>query len=174
MEVTGTVKTKAIYSDSNRCYRYYLEKSAVEKAKQGEKVATIIMLNPSYADEYKLDLSIMKVFNMLLKEGYTTLKVVNLFAFVATKHSALVSTVANTEEENDNWIKKAITNIDLLIIAWGSNKDDYKRRKYKVNEIINGIDVEEKPKQIKCFKDKENRKCRHPSRLGKLELIDYP
>ncbi|MGP3786905.1 DUF1643 domain-containing protein [Paenibacillus sp. 1A_MP2] len=96
MEVTGTVKTKAIYSDANRNYRYYLEKSAVEKAKQGEKIATIIMLNPSYADEYKLDLSIMKVFNMLLKEGYTTLKVVNLFAFVATKHSALVSTVAST------------------------------------------------------------------------------
>ncbi|MDN8592718.1 DUF1643 domain-containing protein [Paenibacillus sp. 11B] len=174
MEVTGTVKTKAIYSDANRNYRYYLEKSAVEKAKQGEKIATIIMLNPSYADEYKLDLSIMKVFNMLLKEGYTTLKVVNLFAFVATKHSALVSTVASTGGENDKWIKKAITNIDLLIIAWGSNEDQYKRRKYQVNKIINSMNIKEKPKQIKCFIDKQKRKGRHPSRLGELELINYP
>lgn len=174
MKAIGTIETKAIYSDANRCYRYYLEKSAVEKEERHRKTATIIMLNPSYADEYKLDLSIMKVFNMLLDKDYTTLRVVNLFAHVASEHSALVSTIVNTGRRNDKWITKAIKNVDLLIIAWGSDKSKYKKRKYEVHKIINNIGDKEKPKQVKCFIDEQKRKGRHPSRLGKLKLVDYP
>ncbi|WP_172963958.1 DUF1643 domain-containing protein [Paenibacillus sp. Cedars] len=173
MKAIGTITTKAIYSDANRFYRYYLEKSAVDKVEGRQKTATIIMLNPSYANEYKLDLSIMKVFNMLLDKGYTTLRVVNLFAFVAPKHSALVSTIANTGRRNDKWITKAFKNIDLLIIAWGSDENKYKKRKCEVHKIIKNINKKEKPKQIKCFIDEQKRKGRHPSRLGELKLVDY-
>ncbi|GIO49452.1 DUF1643 domain-containing protein [Paenibacillus azoreducens] len=170
LEAVGTVETKAIFSDKNRYYRYYLERNWKTP---NLKTAAIIMLNPSYADEFKLDLSIMKVSNMLIDMNYCSLRVVNLFAFVATEHSALVSTIGNTGKTNDEWIIKAIKNVDLLIIAWGSDDNKYKNRKREVKEIIMKLPLKDKPKKIQCFIDEENRKGRHPSRLGELKLVDY-
>ncbi|WP_051620641.1 DUF1643 domain-containing protein [Paenibacillus sp. UNC451MF] len=172
-EYFGTVTSKAIYEDSQRKYRYYLERTWEGQKEKVNKTATIVMLNPSYADEFKTDTSIMRVTNLLVDMGYNCLRIVNLFAYVATVHTALSSTIGNTGDKNNEWITKAIMNVDLLIIAWGSDEKKHVRRKREVTQIINNLSRTEKPKKIKWFVDEDGRKGRHPSRLKELKLVDY-
>ncbi|OEH84664.1 hypothetical protein BHU72_09230 [Desulfuribacillus stibiiarsenatis] len=164
-EFMATVSSTAVFSSEERVHRYLLTRKWQEEASK----ATVIMLNPSYADEIKGDLSVMKVMNYLVDEGFGCINVVNLFAYVSPTPESLANNKDAVGNKNDDFIKKAIEDSDMIIIAWGSDKKKYIRRKRAVMSLLKGHEA-----KIKCFKDKDGKMGRHPSRLGfDLELIDF-
>jgi hypothetical protein len=82
------------------------------------KCATIIMINPSFADEIKSDTIVMKVGNFLANRGYGSLQIVNLFSYISTHPEALVKNKDVLRAETDSYIKQAVQNTDLIIIGW--------------------------------------------------------
>ena len=70
-------------------------------------------------------------------EGYGTLTEVNLFAYIAPGRDALYQAVAEEEidavgPENDRVIRDAVTDADLVVVAWGNtngNRRSYERVK---------------------------------------------
>lgn len=160
---TATIQSKAIFS-IDRKHRYLLERCWDDRKKK----ATVIMINPSFADELKTDLSILKLMNFLIDHDYGTLRVVNLYAFISTDPSQLKKNPDAVGELNDQYIKESIENTDLIIIAWGVERDKYKVRKNQLKMLL----LNSKP-TIKGFIDEEGRIGRHPSRINKLNLADY-
>ncbi|MFZ3591336.1 DUF1643 domain-containing protein [Bacillus sp. DJP31] len=111
----------------------------------------------------------MKVSNFLIDKGYGSLMIVNLFSYITTDPEGLSNNKDITRIETDIYIRKAIEDTDTIIMAWGSDKSKYVRRKKELLELLNTS-----TSTLMCFKDKENKMGRHPSRLGNdLELCGF-
>ncbi|KRF52548.1 hypothetical protein ASG99_12345 [Bacillus sp. Soil768D1] len=165
LEKKSTVETTVIFSD-DKVHRFLLQR----KWDNGNKrKATIIMLNPSFADQIKIDLTVMKVGNYLADHEYDSLDIVNLFSYISTDPENLVRNRDLIRGETDSYIMEAIKKSDLVIIAWGSDQKKYVTRKREVTRII-----QKYAGNVKCIKDSQGRKGRHPSRLGNdLALVDF-
>ncbi len=147
------VKVSATFSNCGK-YRYRLEIFLAGAESGGEAVCAILQ-NPSVADCFKADKSVQFLEKLIFSKGYPEfskvkkLIVVNLFAFVQTnKFSGGEELVG---EKNDDFIKKAIDESDIILIAWGKN-EKYGQRKTRVCEMI---------KNKKVFLGKK-----HPSRAS--------
>jgi hypothetical protein len=158
------VDYNAIFSEDNM-HRFLLSRIwDIEKKK-----ATAIMLNPSYADHLKNDLTVLKVTNCLIDQGFGTLSIVNLFSFIATDPKELSNNKDTIRSDTNEYIVNAIKGADLIIIGWGSDSHKYISRKGELKVILEKFQI-----KLKCFRDSENKMGRHPSRLGNdLELIDF-
>jgi hypothetical protein len=92
----ANIKSKVILSKDKR-YRYLLERVW----NSGKKKATVIMINPIFADELKTDVSVSKLMNFLIDNDFGTLRIVNLYAFISTDPSALSNNSEAVGELND-------------------------------------------------------------------------
>ena len=72
------VQSKAIFSDDLQ-HRYLLSQTW----DRDKKSAAIIMINPSFADELKIDTSVMKIRNFLVENEYGSMSIVNLFSYIS-------------------------------------------------------------------------------------------
>lgn len=160
----ATVKSKVIFSADNR-HRYLLERVWDDEKKK----ATVIMINPSFADELKTDMSVWKLTNFLMDNDFGTLRIVNLYAFISTDPAGLSNNPDAIGELNDKYIESAIADTNLIIIGWGVEKSKYTKRKAYVSNILKKSNV-----VIKGFIDKEGRIGRHPSRINHFNLSEYP
>jgi len=160
----ATVQSKVIFSEDRR-HRYLLERVW----DSNKKVATVIMINPSFADELKTDMTVCKLMNFLMDNDFGSIRIVNLYAFISTDPSALVNNPDAVGILNDQYIENSISNTDLIIVAWGIEKTKYTKRKAYVRNIL----IKHK-KEVKGFMDDENKVGRHPSRINKFILSDYP
>jgi hypothetical protein len=97
-------------------YRYWLSRTI---APMGKKV-TFIGLNPSTADAIHNDPTISRCISFAKQWGASTLIVVNLFAYRSTDPRALKVASDPVGPENDTWLKKAVTQSDLVVAAWGN------------------------------------------------------
>lgn len=97
-------------------YRYWLSRTI---APIGKKV-TFICLNPSTADASYNDPTISRCINFAKQWGASTFIVVNLFAYRSTDPRALKVASDPVGPENDTWLKKAVTQSDLVVAAWGN------------------------------------------------------
>lgn len=164
IEKQSTVETTVIFSD-DQFHRFLLQR----KWDENKRKATIIMLNPSFADQIKVDLTVMKVGNYLAEHEYGSLDIVNLFSYISTDPEKLVKNQDLIRRETDDYIVEALKKSDLVIIAWGSDQKKYVTRKREITGII-----QKHAGNVKCFKDSQGRKGRHPSRLGNdLDLVDF-
>jgi hypothetical protein len=163
------VKSKAIFSD-DRNHRYLLKRVWDEK----KEYATIIMLNPSYADELKYDYSSMRAINYildnqkneLLNKEYGGVNIVNLFSIVETNSSNLPSYNERFNNDTNKYIEKAIKESKDIFIGWGSNRNRKKRVEFIKGKL--------KGKRIFRFVDGSNYN-KHISLLSKnirLEQLD--
>ncbi len=84
-------------------------------------VACWIMLNPSTADAVQDDATIRRCIRFSRDWGMSGLVVVNLFAFRATKPTALFDSSDPIGDLNDEAIHDAVVGSRITILAWGAH-----------------------------------------------------
>ena len=84
-------------------------------------VANFLMLNPSTADEVKLDPSCTRARNYAGQWGYGALVVTNIFAFRETKPDRMKAARDPVGRGNDAAILRAAREADLVVCAWGNH-----------------------------------------------------
>ncbi|HKU46871.1 MAG TPA: DUF1643 domain-containing protein [Burkholderiales bacterium] len=84
-------------------------------------VANFLMLNPSTADEFKLDPSCTRARNYAEKWGYGALVVTNIFGWRSTDPKGLRVVRNPVGAGNDAAIVKAAKEAKLVVCAWGEH-----------------------------------------------------
>lgn len=162
--VKSTLKREALLSDDGN-YRYVLHNSWDESKDN----LAVIMLNPSKADELKLDKTVMNLNNFAVDNDFGSLTIVNLYAFMATEPKDLKYRNDYYERDNDEHIVTVANYADTIIVAWGSDSKKYVSRKREVEALL--IPYAEK---LKCFVDKQGRMPRHPRDLSEeWDIVNY-
>lgn len=84
-------------------------------------VANFIMLNPSTADELKLDPSCTRARVYAEQWGYGTLVVTNIFSFRDTSPEKMKTAKDPVGPGNNSAIVEAARDADLVVCAWGNH-----------------------------------------------------
>src|SRR5688572_20715579 len=84
-------------------------------------VANFLMLNPSTADEFKLDPSCTRARNYAERWGFGALVVTNIFGWRSTDPAALRAVDDPVGRGNDAAIVKAARDARLVVCAWGNH-----------------------------------------------------
>ena len=79
------------------------------------------MLNPSTADELKLDPTCSRARDYAERWGYGALLVTNVFAWRATDPAAMKAVEDPVGPENDAAIAQAARTASLVVCAWGNH-----------------------------------------------------
>lgn len=108
----ATVETTVIFSD-DQLHRFLLQRNWNENRRK----ATIIMLNPSFVDQIKVDLNVMKVGNYLAECQYGSLDIVNLFSYIATDPEKLVKNQDLIRKETDEYIVQVTERNYILFLV---------------------------------------------------------
>ena len=122
---------------------------------KGETVCAI-MQNPSVANEEVSDKSVQFLEKLIFEKSYPLFKhvrkliIVNLFAFIQTNN--FVGTNGGIGKNNDAYIKKAIRNSQIILVAWGKSNVHFQRQE-DIKKIISSF------KGKKVYQTKK-----HPSR----------
>lgn len=106
--------SRAVYSGCG-AYRYALER---EWDAAGPRM-TFVMLNPSTASELRNDPTVERCERRARAMGYGALRVVNLFAYRATRPADLRAAPAPEGPGNAAAIDDACAWSDLVLAAWG-------------------------------------------------------
>lgn len=139
-----TSSIKASFSECNQ-YRYLLKFDFLTNliGNNRDKKITVIMKNPSSADEKAADNTIRRVQEYVYAnfQDVKTVYILNIFAIRATdaKDVNIVVKVPD-DSKNDNFISDALAKSDYTITAWGGasgiNKKLYDSRISQVQEIL--------------------------------------
>ena len=113
----------------DRLFRYTLEMNYLENLlNEGRsKTMTVILKNPSSADERRSDSTIRKVETYVWKNftDVRYLRILNIFAYRATdaievnERLQSLNELAVTGVENDSFFRSALSTTDYVICAWG-------------------------------------------------------
>jgi hypothetical protein len=98
-------------------------------------VANFLMLNPSTADEVKLDPSCTRARLYAERWGFGALIVTNLFAWRATDPDEMKAARDPVGSRNDEAIVRAALGVDLVVCAWGNHGAHLERSK-RVVELL--------------------------------------
>lgn len=118
-------------------FRYMLE--VEHEKRKGNKTVCVIMQNPSVADEQKADRSVQFIEKLVFQKDYQEfsqagkLIVVNQFAYIQTKDFHGSDQLVGPH--NDEYIREAIENSDIILIAWGKT-NRYEKRKAAIKQIL--------------------------------------
>ncbi len=99
--------------------------------------ANFLMLNPSTADEHKLDPTCARARDYAERWGYGALIVTNVFAWRATDPADMMAARDPVGRGNDAAIARAAKASALVVCAWG-NHGAYRDRSLKVRAILAG------------------------------------
>ncbi len=103
----------------SRCRRWrYLLWRCWDKSKPA---ANFLMLNPSTADEVKLDPSCTRARNYAGRWGYGAVLITNIFAWRETKPGNLFQVKNPVGRGNDAAILKAARESKIVVCAWGNH-----------------------------------------------------
>ena len=103
----------------SRCRRWrYLLWRRWDRARP---VANFLMLNPSTADEFKLDPSCTRARNYAERWGYGGLIVTNIFGWRATDPKVMRSVKDPVGRGNDAAIVRAAREAAIVVCAWGTH-----------------------------------------------------
>ena len=83
--------------------------------------ANFLMLNPSTADEYRLDPSCTRARRYAERWGYGSLIVTNVFAWRATDPEEMKAVRDPVGRGNDRAIVRAARESELVVCAWGNH-----------------------------------------------------
>ncbi len=148
-EAVNLSAIEAVFS-ADRKYRYLLsmEYNSTLLDCGREKVAAVILKNPSAADEWMADATIRKVETFVYHRfaDVRRLHILNIFAYRATDSGDL-DTIFREEgpvsvigEENDRVIRSVVEESDYVLLAWGNNsgidRNLYGERIYRVKQLL--------------------------------------
>lgn len=123
-----------------RRYRYTLA-HAVEDlfgAPASDGYVAWIGLNPSRADESRLDPTLWRVQAYTNRLGFPAFKVVNLFAYRATNPRVLRKATDPVGPENDYHLLKVCREAALVVCCWGAD-GEYRGRDRQVIKLLRDI-----------------------------------
>jgi hypothetical protein len=112
----GSASSGAVFSGCLR-WRYRLWR----RWDASRPVANFLMLNPSTADEERLDPTCARARDYAARWGYGALVVTNVFAWRATDPAAMKSADDPVGPENDAAIARAARAAALVVCAWGNH-----------------------------------------------------
>lgn len=101
---------------ADRRYRYWLSRTW-----SAERPVTFVMLNPSTADANVDDPTIRRCVGFAKRWRYGGLRVVNLYAYRATRPATLFRADDPVGPDNDDHLKSAFADSNLVVAAWGGH-----------------------------------------------------
>ena len=123
------VKVKPPCFSECRKFRYRLD---IEKEDaQGGKCVCAILEHSSEADRYKADRSVQFTERIVFERGHPEFRdvnkliIVNQYAFV--KKIGFSADKCYIGDDNNKYIKNAIRECDIILIAWGKTNKNYER-----------------------------------------------
>lgn len=121
-----------------RQYRYRLWR----RWDEDKPYVNFLMLNPSTADEVKLDPTCNRCKGFAIDWGYGALVVTNLFAWRATEPDDMKAAPDPVGPDNDGHIVKVAKGAGVLVAAWG-NHGQYRARMDQVRNLLkaNGVQL---------------------------------
>ncbi len=128
-------ETGAVFSRCRR-WRYLLWR----RWDEARPLANFLMLNPSTADEVKLDPSCTRARNYAERWGYGGLVVTNLFGWRATDPAEMKAAKEPVGRGNDEAILRAARECAIVVCAWG-NHGAHRSRAAQVLSLLNSHDV---------------------------------
>lgn len=133
------VEAHATFSDCKK-YRYRLDISLNNKPTDSDtKIVCAVMQNPSVANSEIADKSVQFLEKLIFTKGIPNfsgvrkLIVVNQFAFVQTNDFS--GRDEHIGPENNSHISRAISESDIILVAWGSS-NAYGTRKTEINVML--------------------------------------
>lgn len=153
----GQADAGAIISPDGK-YRYRLWRR-LRPSHGGGKVCVFLMYNPSTADASRDDPTIRRCRGFALREDCDTLIVVNLYAYRSKNPKDLQKAFMEDVigPDNDKAIMDAAAEADVLICAWGAQKDVKERRDYVLCDLLADAD-----RDIFCLGTTRYGEPRHP------------
>lgn len=164
-----------VIADNGKCRylaEYGLKISENESChvdKNKDKVAAVLLKNPSKADKEKSDQTINAVLDYMYQFKYSKVYIVNLIPVYATNSSVIDEGYWSDKRilcKNRGYIKKAIQNADKLFVGWGGN---FKPNAEVMKEQIACVEryVSKVGKKMYCYAiNKTNKQPRHTCRNG--------
>lgn len=156
----------------SRCgtYRYVLERTWAPLMPPLTMI--YLLLNPSTADAVKDDPTIRRCIRFAQREGYTGLRVLNLFALRSTNPALLLTHPDPVGPENDMYIQRFVSDKQercIWVAGWGVM--GHRRTRERASAIINMLEG----RDIWCLGTNTDGSPKHPLYLsGDTELIPYP
>lgn len=153
----GTIAASSAILSDDRHYRYVLYRRWQDHGNP----AVFVMLNPSTADEFVDDPTIRRCIGFAQSWGCTSLVVVNLYAYRATKPTDLAKADDPVGPDNDQWLRREFgiaAALDApLVAAWGVHG-----RGPRVAEVMALPGAE----RFQCFGTTKDGAPRHPLYLS--------
>lgn len=141
--------------DKTRLYRYHLWR----EWDPGRTDLAFIMLNPSTADEVRVDPTVAKCIRYAKAWGYGRLDVYNLFALRATDPKQLrTSLIDPVGPENDRYLSEAAAKATCVVVAWGTH-GNYRDRGHEVACLLGKVRGE---RPVLCLGVTQDGQPRHP------------
>jgi len=120
----------AVFSSCRR-WRYLLWRCWDES----KPAANFLMLNPSTADEFKLDPSCTRARNYAGRWGFGAVLITNIFGWRATDPGEMKLVKDPVGRGNDRAILKAAKEAKLVVCAWG-NHGEHRARGAEVRRML--------------------------------------
>lgn len=153
---------EAHFSDDRR-YRYALSRVW----DPSKPMMMFIGLNPSTADETKLDPTMRRVVGFADREGYGGFWMGNLFAFRATDPLVMKASFEPVGPDNDYWLETMARRCAVIVCGWGTH-GGWLDRDNEVFRLLAGYPLKALKITAKGFPS-------HPLYLkADTPLIDYP
>ena len=147
-----------------RRWRYLLWR----RWEEAKPVANFLMLNPSTADEVKLDPTCARARDYAERWGYGALIVTNVFGWRATDPAKMKAVADPVGPGNDAAIVKAAQESEIVVCAWG-NHGAHKDRSRQILKILSRNKI-----RLHTLRINANGEPAHPLYLpGKLEPISW-
>lgn len=133
-----------------------------------DKIALVIMQNPSKADEKDSDITVAAVLDRLYRFGYYEVYLANLIPFYGTDSETIKELTVNpclnsAYEKNDDIISSIIYKVSNIFVAWGDrnsfSENLYHKRIASIQKIL-------KDKNVYCSGLTDQNNPKHPSRGG--------
>lgn len=123
----------------DRKYRYSLQHFMDRRGyvEQYSRIVNFIMLNPSTADEHRLDPTLRRCKGFAKLWGCTSFVVTNLFAFRATDPNNMKRAADPVGPENNKHILRIASNVDIVVLGWGAH-GAYLGRSREVKRMMQG------------------------------------
>ena len=153
----------AVFSPCRR-WRYLLWR----RWDEARPVANFLMLNPSTADEEKLDPTCARARDYAERWGYGALIVTNVFGWRATDPAKMKAVADPVGPGNDAAIVKAAKESGIVVCAWG-NHGSFLERSCRVRALLNKSKI-----KLHVLRVNANGEPAHPLYLpGRLEPISW-
>ena len=137
LNLKDTIKCESIF-DSERMHRFWWKRVWDSK----KPIACVISLNPCMADNIIMDTTTYLVVNNVANlEDYGGVIIVNLFSKLTSKLNFKWNGVEdNNLPENDNYIKKAAEESEVVVLAWGKGAANNRSIEERAIDVINLLD----------------------------------